>query len=55
MSMKLKWYPPSPQFPWVLQDYTADTLDLDDEKVYRDLSKPMGIANPKNVEEVKEK
>ena len=43
------------QFPWVLKDYTSDTLDLEDEAVYRDLAKPMGIVNPKNEEEVKEK
>ncbi|KAF9267665.1 beach-domain-containing protein [Marasmius fiardii PR-910] len=31
-----------PVFPWVLQDYTSDTLQLSDPAVYRDLSKPMG-------------
>ena len=31
-----------PVFPWVLQDYTSETLDLSDPKVYRDLSTPMG-------------
>ena len=28
-----------PIFPWVLADYTSPVLDLDDLKVYRDLSK----------------
>ena len=32
-------------FPWILQDYTSDTLDLNDEAVFRDLSKPMGTLN----------
>ena len=31
-----------PVFPWVLSDYTSDRLDLNDRRVYRDLSKPMG-------------
>lgn len=44
-----------PVFPWILQDYTSDTLDLDDPSVYRDLSKPIGVVNPKNVQEVQEK
>jgi len=29
-------------FPWVVQDYTSPVLDLDKEKTFRDLSKPMG-------------
>ncbi|XP_077997957.1 neurobeachin-like protein 1 isoform X2 [Glandiceps talaboti] len=44
-----------PVFPWVLHDYTGDTLDLDNPDVYRDLSKPIGVVNPKNVEEVSSK
>ncbi|OQS02626.1 vacuolar protein sorting-associated protein 53, partial [Thraustotheca clavata] len=31
-----------PVFPWVLSDYTSDTIDLSDPGVYRDLAKPMG-------------
>lgn len=31
-----------PVFPWVLCDYTSEELDLDDPRIYRDLSKPMG-------------
>jgi len=31
-----------PVFPWVLADYDSKKLDLEDEKIYRDLSKPMG-------------
>ncbi len=31
-----------PVFPWILADYTSPLLDLDDDRTYRDLSKPMG-------------
>lgn len=34
-----------PVFPWVIADYTSDTLDLDNEATYRDLSKPIGALN----------
>jgi hypothetical protein len=39
--------------PWVLQDYTSQTLDLNDPKVYRDLSKPIGALEPKRLERLK--
>ena len=35
-----------PVFPWVLRDYTSDTLDLGDERVYRDLRQPIGVLGP---------
>ena len=44
-----------PVFPWILCDYTSDVLDLDDPAVYRDLSKPIGVVNPKNENDVREK
>ncbi|CAM9784957.1 unnamed protein product, partial [Ectocarpus fasciculatus] len=31
-----------PVFPWILCDYVSEELDLDNPRVYRDLSKPMG-------------
>eukprot|EP00339_Tiarina_fusa_P010271 CAMPEP_0117082790 /NCGR_PEP_ID=MMETSP0472-20121206/58306_1 /TAXON_ID=693140 ORGANISM="Tiarina fusus, Strain LIS" /NCGR_SAMPLE_ID=MMETSP0472 /ASSEMBLY_ACC=CAM_ASM_000603 /LENGTH=245 /DNA_ID=CAMNT_0004811183 /DNA_START=107 /DNA_END=840 /DNA_ORIENTATION=+ len=31
-----------PVFPFVVVDYESEELDLDDEAIYRDLSKPMG-------------
>ena len=31
-----------PVFPWVLTNYEADSLDLTDPKIYRDLSKVKG-------------
>lgn len=34
-----------PVFPFVLSDYTSETIDLNDPSVYRDLAKPMGAQN----------
>jgi Beige/BEACH domain len=34
-----------PVLPWILSDYTSDTIDLTDSRVYRDLSKPIGALN----------
>lgn len=31
-----------PVFPWVIADYESESLDFDDPKSFRDLSKPMG-------------
>lgn len=44
-----------PVFPWILADYTSDVLDLTNPKSFRDLSKPIGVVNPKNEEEVRTK
>ncbi|KAL9909105.1 neurobeachin-like protein 1 isoform 2-T2 [Glossina fuscipes fuscipes] len=44
-----------PVFPWILADYTSDILDLTDPKSFRDLSKPIGVVNPKNEAEVRSK
>ena len=41
-----------PVFPWVLNDYESDTLDLNDPSIYRDLSKPVGALNPERLEEI---
>ncbi|KAJ3506661.1 hypothetical protein NLJ89_g6748 [Agrocybe chaxingu] len=35
-----------PVFPWVLGDYTSQTLDLNNPECYRDLTKPMGALTP---------
>lgn len=43
------------QFPWVLQDYVSPTLDLSNPVVFRDLSKPIGVVNPKHAQLVREK
>ena len=34
-----------PVYPWVIADYTSSNLDLKDNKIYRDLSKPIGALN----------
>ena len=34
-----------PIFPWVLQDYESDNIDLSNPSSYRDLTKPMGAIN----------
>uniref|UniRef100_A0A8D0HDG0 Neurobeachin-like protein 2 n=1 Tax=Sphenodon punctatus TaxID=8508 RepID=A0A8D0HDG0_SPHPU len=44
-----------PVFPWVLQDYTSEELDLNNPAVFRDLSKPVGVVNAKNAKAVKER
>ncbi|XP_061572701.1 neurobeachin-like protein 2 isoform X3 [Cololabis saira] len=44
-----------PVFPWVLCDYTSPTLDLNDPSVFRDLSKPIGVVNPRHAQNVREK
>ncbi|KAM8934102.1 neurobeachin-like protein 1 [Pelodytes ibericus] len=44
-----------PVFPWVLQDYTSEELDLNNPAVFRDLSKPIGVVNDRNAASVKEK
>ncbi|XP_040297690.1 neurobeachin-like protein 1 isoform X2 [Bufo bufo] len=44
-----------PVFPWVLQDYTSEELDLNNPAVFRDLSKPIGVVNEKNAASVREK
>ena len=43
-----------PVFPWVLADYTSETLDLSNPQVYRDLSKPMGALNDDRLEEFRQ-
>ncbi|KAL7716489.1 Beige/BEACH domain containing protein [Entamoeba marina] len=39
-----------PVMPWVLADYTSATIDLDDPRIYRDLSKPIGALTPERAE-----
>jgi hypothetical protein len=38
-----------PVFPWVLQDYESEELDLSNPAVYRDLSKPMGALSKRRA------
>uniref|UniRef100_F1M6V0 Neurobeachin-like 1 n=1 Tax=Rattus norvegicus TaxID=10116 RepID=F1M6V0_RAT len=44
-----------PVFPWILQDYTSEELDLNNPTVFRDLSKPIGVVNEKNAKAMREK
>eukprot|EP00117_Sycon_ciliatum_P027901 scpid3277/ scgid22558/ WD repeat and FYVE domain-containing protein 3; Beach domain, WD repeat and FYVE domain-containing protein 1 len=44
-----------PIFPWVLSDYTSETLDLNNPAVYRDLSQPMGAQSPSRLEQFKKR
>lgn len=44
-----------PVFPWILQDYTSEELDLNNPSVFRDLSKPIGVVNDKNAKATREK
>ena len=44
-----------PVFPWIIKDFTSQVLDLNNPDVFRDFSKPVGIQNPKHIEEVKSK
>jgi hypothetical protein len=38
-----------PVFPWILKDYKSEFLDIKDEKIFRDLSKPIGALNEKRL------
>jgi len=42
-----------PVLPWIIQDYTSTTLNLNDINVYRVLSKPIGALNPTRLERLK--
>ncbi|XP_033226844.1 protein FAN-like isoform X2 [Belonocnema kinseyi] len=44
-----------PVMPWIIQDYTSETLDLDDSNIYRDLAKPIGALEPERLERLKER
>ncbi|XP_059177042.1 protein FAN-like [Physella acuta] len=44
-----------PVMPWVIQDYTSQSLDLNNEEVYRDLSKPIGALNTERLERILER
>lgn len=39
--------------PWIIQDYTSSTLDLNDSNIYRDLSKPVGALDSDRLERLK--
>ena len=43
-----------PIFPWILQNYSTETLDIHDESIYRDLSKPIGALNEERLQQLTE-
>jgi factor associated with neutral sphingomyelinase activation len=44
-----------PVFPWVITDLKSERLNLQNERSYRDLSKPVGALNPDKLEQFKSK
>lgn len=40
-----------PVFPWILNDYDSDVLDLSNPTIFRDFSKPMGAQCPLRLEQ----
>lgn len=44
-----------PVFPFVLRDYTSETLDLSDSSIYRDFGKPMGAQKDSQEAHFKER
>jgi hypothetical protein len=44
-----------PVFPWILSDYDSPTIDLNDEKVYRDLRKPIGALEEERLKRFEER
>jgi WD40 repeat protein len=44
-----------PVFPWVLADYTSESINLDDSRVYRDLTKPIGALNQERLVQLLER
>ena len=41
-----------PFLPWILSNYSSDTIDLDDSANYRDLSKPVGALGKERLDEL---
>ncbi|KAH1155653.1 hypothetical protein GLYMA_18G223300v4 [Glycine max] len=44
-----------PVFPWILSDYSSESLDLSNPSSYRDLSKPVGALNPDRLNRFQER
>ena len=43
-----------PYFPWIISDYQSTTLDLDNPKAFRDLSKPIGASLEDRLQDLME-
>ncbi|PWA00548.1 hypothetical protein BB558_003402 [Smittium angustum] len=39
-----------PVYPWVLQDYSSDKIDLENPEIYRDLKKPIGALDKQRLD-----
>ncbi|KAM9332459.1 protein FAN [Pholidichthys leucotaenia] len=39
-----------PVFPWIINDYTSQQLDLNNEATFRDLSRPVGALNRERLD-----
>lgn len=44
-----------PVFPWLLKDYTSQSLDFENPEIYRDLSYPIGAQKDNTREEAERK
>ena len=44
-----------PVFPWTIIEFEREKIDLNDESIYRDLTKPIGALNPQRLEKYKER
>ena len=44
-----------PVFPWVLTDYDAVNLNLNDPGIYRDLSRPIGALDPERARQLQDR
>ena len=44
-----------PVFPWVIAQYTKDTIDLTEPSTFRDLSKPIGALNEGRLKDFMER
>lgn len=44
-----------PVFPWIIADYENDVIDLNNPKIYRDLSRPIGAMNEDRLQSLLER
>jgi len=40
-------------FPWIIDDFESEELNLDKPSTFRDMSKPVGALNPARLADVK--
>ncbi|KAL0481844.1 hypothetical protein AKO1_011376 [Acrasis kona] len=44
-----------PVFPWIIKDYTSNTIQLNNPRIYRDLSKPIGALDQNRLNNLLER